>query len=482
VKFSLFLRILPVVAGLVAASFVLFGTLDAFVYHEGVARAFLAPGLWLAAFSIVGLAVARGSVPAVSIREALMLVACSWALLGGLAAIPFRLISRLSWTDAVFESVSGITTTGATVMSGLDQMPHALLLYRQFIQWVGGLGVIIFLVAIAPALNVGGMRLFKLEVPGPMKEEKLVPRASNAARYLWGVYALLTVLCAAAYYLAGMSGFDAIAHSFTTLSTGGFSPHDASIGFFANPAIEWVAIVFMLAGAINFALHLGVIRARNPAAYWRNEESRGFLTAFLVGGVIAALLLWNDVPAAAYGDDFRLGMFHAASFITSTGFVSGDVAAMPLAFGFAMILLAYLGGCSGSTAGGTKVVRWIITLKALYAELRQLLHPSAIFTTRYQGQSVSSDIFRGVYGFLFFYMLIATLALLLLLADGLDPWSAFSAVSATLNCSGPGFGELSSNFAALDNPSTWVLSVLMLLGRMELMTILVLFSPVYWRS
>jgi trk system potassium uptake protein TrkH len=366
------------------------------------------------------------------------------------------------------------------VLVGLDTMPRAFLMYRQFIQWVGGLGVIIFLVAIAPDLNVGGMRLFKMEVPGPMKEDKVVPRATNAARYLWGVYALLTILCALSYYAAGMGAFDAVAHSLTTLSTGGFSPYDASIGAFHSPAIEWVSIVFMLAGAINFALHLGVVRRQRIKAYWSDEETRSFLLISATGSLLVAWQIWHGATGAA--DALRSGVFHAVSFMTSTGYVSGDVAGFPLALGFTLIVLSYVGGCSGSTAGGTKVVRIVITAKALAAEFRQILHPHAIITTKYQGQTVPVDIFRSVFGFLFFYLAMSVLMIGILMLDGVDPWTALSAISATINCAGPAFGTLSSNFIPLSDLSTMTLSVAMLLGRMELMTILVLFTPVLWRA
>ena len=481
-KLVLLMRLLAVVTGVVSATFLLFGLLDLLLFEQGIALDFLLPGMVISLLFAGGLRAGRGVLPSVVNRDALLLVAGTWTLFGLLSSIPFRLIGGLGWADAVFEAVSGVTTTGATVLVGLDSMPRALLMYRQFLQWTGGLGVIIFLVAIAPDLNVGGMRLFKLEVPGPMKEAKVVPRATNAARYLWGVYAMLTLLCACSYYLAGMGVYDAIAYSFSTIATGGFAPHDASIGQFHSAAVEWVAIVFMAAGGINFALHLGMLSHRRVGAYWRDEETRRFLQIAAAGGLLAGVQLWHAGLGDGVGDALRLGMLHAVSFMTGTGYVSGDMAHFPLALGFTMVILSYIGGWSGSTSGGMKVVRVVIAGKALAAEFRQILHPQAIITTKYQRQTVPANIFRSVFGFLFFYLMMSMLLIAILMIDGVDPWTAFTAVSATINCTGPAFGEASSNFIPLSDVGISTLSFAMLLGRMELMTILVLFTPAFWRA
>ena len=355
-------------------------------------------------------------------------------------------------------------------------------MYRQFLQWLGGLGIVIFVVAVLPHLNVGGMKLLKAEVPGPTKDDKLVARTVNTAHYLWLVYGAITLLCALAYYLVGMSWFDAIAHSFSTVSTGGFSTHDASLGFFHSELVYLVSDLFMLIGAINFALHFQLFKIKNPRLYLENEEARSFLLIILSFGLLmSAVLLFSDQTESALLT-LNHAFFILISFITSTGFGAEDFTEWPLAGLFLLLISAYLGGCAGSTAGGSKIIRILILLKLVRREIQRLIHPHGVLTIRYQGRPVDDAVVRNTLAFIFFVILSSTgLTLLLMMTTGLDIWSAVSAVSACLNVLGPAFGDLSSNFQSVNDLGLALLSIAMVLGRLEYLTIIVLFLPKFWQ-
>ncbi len=415
-------------------------------------------------------------------KDALLFAVCTWIIIGCTGAIPIVSIAKVSITDGVFESVSAVTTTGATILSGLDSMPKTFLLYRQFLQWLGGLGVVIFVVAVLPMLNVGGMKLLKAETPGPVKDDKISSRVASTAHYLWVVYIVITVTCALSYYFCGMSAFDAIAHSLTTVSTGGFSTHDASMGFFANPAILLVADFFMLAGAINFALHYRAWHAKNGGAYWKDEETVAFLLIVAVLSIIISAILWETHNYESFFSAANHATFHLISFITSTGYGAASFTEWPSVIIFLLVFAGYLGGCAGSTAGGNKIVRVLLCARLLLAEVRKLIHPRGIFQVKYHGASVEKPILSATMAFLFFAAVTSMIFTLLLMATGLDFWSSLTAVAACLNVLGPGFGELSSNFQPVSDAGTWLLSFAMILGRLEYFTVLALFSPVFWRS
>ncbi|KKD01090.1 TrkH family potassium uptake protein [Photobacterium halotolerans] len=462
-----------------------FGLLSLFIFNDHISRLFLAPGLFMVLGSaIVSVILRQSKLDKVTFRDALIFASLTWVLTGILGAIPIHLVTDVNYSDAVFESISALTTTGATILSGLDNMPKSFLLYRQFLQWMGGLGVVIFVVAVLPMLNVGGMRLLKAETPGPIKDDKLSPRISKTAHYLWGVYLAITAACAFAYYLAGMSAYDAIAHSFTTVSTGGFSTHDASMWYFESHLILMISNVFMLLGAINFGLHFRVFRAglSGIKLYLRDEEVRVFVLIVLA---LSFILGWYLYRQSAYEHiliSFSFAMFHVISFITSTGFGAADLSAWPAATALFLVFCAYLGGCSGSTAGGNKIVRDILTFKVIRREIRQLIHPRGILPIRYQGRVVASDITNAVMAFMSLAALTTLVFTLLLMATGLDFWSSFTAVVACINVLGPGFGQVGSNFQPVSDTGIWFLNLAMILGRLEYFTVLAMLLPHFWKK
>lgn len=459
----------------------LFGFLSHLVFDDNVHLAFYASGFGMAlAALILFVANHQSKLHRISYRDALSFATLTWVVCGFLGAFPIMVVAGVSYTDAVFESLSALTTTGATILTGLDDMPPAFLLYRQFLQWMGGLGVVIFVVAVLPMLNVGGMKLLKAETPGPVKDEKLSPRVASAAHYLWFVYLLITLLCACAYALSGMSIYDAIAHSFTTVSTGGFSTHDASMGYFDSHLILAVSNVFMLLGAINFSLHFRAMRGRTLKLYWKDEETRVFLVIVVVLALMLTLYLYKNAIYESSLTALSNSLFHVISFITSTGYGAADLSAWPLATSAFLVVTAYLGGCAGSTAGGNKIIRNIITFKIIRREFRQLVHPRGVFPVLLQRHPVDPSIRNAVMGFMALSAVSSLVFTLLMMATGLDFWSAFTAVAACINVLGPGFGAVGSNFQPVTDTGTWILAGAMVLGRLEYFTALALFFPAFW--
>ncbi|MCP4389560.1 MAG: potassium transporter, partial [Gammaproteobacteria bacterium] len=388
----------------------------------------------------------------------------------------------ISITDSVFESISGITTTGATVIVGIDDMPHALLLYRQELQWLGGMGIIVLAVAVLPMLGVGGMQLFRAETPGPVKDTKLTPRITETAKALWYIYLGLTIACCLAYWMVGMSFFDAMSHSFSTVAIGGFSTHDASIGYFDSTSIQFIAIVFMLLSGINFAIHFTAFRHRSLKPYQRDAEFRTYMLVLFVVSIITVgyLQLMHTFDSTA--ESIIEGLFQVVSIGTTTGFTTAEYHSWP---GFLPVLLLYvsfIGGCSGSTGGGIKVIRILLLVKQGVRELRRLVHPSAQFAVKIGKKSMPEKVIEAVWGFFAAYFAISALMILLLMATGLNQETAFSAVAACLNNLGPGLGDVGRNFASINDPAKWILCVAMLLGRLEIFTLLVLFTPAFWRK
>lgn len=417
-----------------------------------------------------------------SAREGFLVVALFWALLGGMGALPFIFGPHLDVTDAIFESVSGFTTAGVTVIVGLDQLPASILYHRQQINWLGGMGFVVLAVAILPLLGVGGMQLYRAEISGVAKEEKLTPRIAETARALWLIYVALTAACALAFWLAGMSAFDAVGHAYATLATGGFSTHDASFGHWDSPLIEAIAIVFMLAGGINFAIHFLVWRRRDALAYARDPEVRAFLLIFLGAALFIGLSLYLTGVYADATQAMRHGAFQVASILTNTGFGTATFAEWPLHIPLALVALSYVGGCAGSTAGGMKVLRIMLLAKSGLTQLFKLAHPRAVTVVKLGRRPVSDEIIQAVWGFYVLYLVTALLLTLGMMATGLDLVSAFGAVTATLNTLGPGLGEVSGNFASIDPAAKWLGIFAMLVGRLEVFTILVLLLPTYWRD
>jgi len=415
-------------------------------------------------------------------RDGFIIVTLFWTVLGVLSGIPFLFSTHLSITDAVFESVSGFTTTGATVITGLDGLPPSILYYRQQLQWLGGMGIILLAVAIFPMLGVGGMQLYRAETPGPIKDEKITPRIANTAQALWLIYLGLTVACALAYWWAGMSLFDAIGHSFSTVATGGFSTHDASLGHFNSLTIETIANVFMLAGGINFAVHFVVWRRGRYLEYWRNAEVQGFLVIVAGLSIATAALLWWLEYYPGLGTALRHAVFHVISIITTTGFTTQDFSLWPSFLPIMLIYISFIGGCAGSTAGGMKVVRVLLLLKQGLREVHQLIHPRSVIPIKIGNKPMEAPVVNAVWGFFALYVFATATLTLLMVGTGLDVLSAYAAVATCLNVTGPGLGVVTSNFIQVSDPGKWLAIFTMLLGRLEVFTLLVLLTPAFWRQ
>ncbi|MGD8547648.1 MAG: TrkH family potassium uptake protein [Thiohalophilus sp.] len=417
------------------------------------------------------------------LRDGFLVVALFWTILSLFGSIPFLLSPEphISFTDAVFEAVSGLTTTGATVIIGLDNLPPSLLFYRQQLQWLGGAGVIVLAIAILPMLGIGGMQMFRAETAGPMKDEKITPRIMQTARTLWGIYVGLTIICALSYWIAGMSAFDAIAHSFSTVSTAGFSTYDASLGHFNNVAIETVAMVFMLLGGISFNIHFMVLRSRNPAIYWRDTQVWVFLLIVaLLCLLVSTTLYWSGQYIEPL-DALRHGSFQVVSVMTTTGFGTDDFSVWPLFLPVLLIFSSFLGGCAGSTSGGIKIIRFIVLSKEGSREMWRLLHPKIIRQIKIGGHPISERVIDAVWGFFSLYVVSFALIMLLVMATGVDQVTAFGAVAASINNLGPGLGDVGGTFESLNDTAIWLCSFAMLLGRLEIFTLLVLLSPAFWR-
>lgn len=450
--------------------------------HDHIAYAFFTP---LAAALFAGLAMwfpVRGHHGALRVRDGFLAVALFWLVLSLVGALPFVLSPHLSFTDSVFEAVSGLTTTGGTTIVGLDDLPLSLLYYRQQLQWLGGMGIVILAVAILPMLGIGGMQLYRAEIPGLMKEDKLTPRITETAKALWYVYLGLTVACALGYWLAGMSVFDAVGHSFATVSTGGFSTHDDSLGYFNSPLINAVADFFMLFAGINFFLHFIAWRKATLKAYFLDAEVRVFVGILFVTGTVTSVYLYLTGTFKTLGDAFNHGFLQTVSIGTSTGFTTAQYHHWPTFVPALLILISFIGGCGGSTAGGMKVIRVMLLFKQGLREIKRLIHPSGRFVIKVGSKPLNDRVVEAVWGFFSLYITSYILMSLLVTATGVDLVSAFSAVAACINNMGPGLGVVEPNYSTIPAAAKWILSFAMLLGRLEIFTVLVLLSPGFWRK
>lgn len=415
-------------------------------------------------------------------RDGFGIVALMWLCMSLLGSLPFMLGLNMSFADALFESASGYTTTGSTVIVGLDNLAPSILFYRQEIQWVGGIGVIVLAVALLPMLGIGGMQLYRAETPGPVKDERMTPRIARTAQTVALVYVGLTGVCALCFWFAGMSPFDAIAHSLTTLSTGGYSTHDASIAFFDSASIEVVAIVFMLIGGISFNVHFVVWRTLRFSTYLRNDQVRSFLVVTLVLSLLVTLILWDQGGQPSFLISLRVSVFQVASVITSTGYGIADFSLWPVALPVLLIFSSFMGGCAGSTAGGMKVIRFLVLARQARVYISKLIHPRLVRPVRIDGRVIESSVVDGIWAFFTVYVVVFGALMVVLMMNGLDQVTAFGAVATCLNNLGPGLGEVAANFAGVDSASKLMLVVAMILGRLEIFTILVLLSPSFWRS
>jgi len=417
------------------------------------------------------------------LRDGFVVVVMFWFVLSAIGALPFMLAEHphLSLTDAMFEAVSGLTTTGATVITNIDHLPTSILYYRQQLQWLGGMGIIVLAVAVLPMLGIGGMQLYRAETPGAMKDNKLTPRITETAKALWYIYLGLTVACGIAYWLAGMSVFDAVGHAFSTVAIGGFSTHDASMGYFNSPLIDMVAVVFMFLAGVNFSLHFVAFRHRSVLGYWNDPEFRFYLFILGMVSLLTVLGLYLTETYDTWQDALVNGLFQAVSIGTTAGFTTAEFYNWP---GFLAILLlfsSFVGGCAGSTGGGIKVIRLLLLVKQGLREITRLVHPSAQIPVRIGTKTVDSRVIEAVWGFFALYVASFTVMYLALASTGLDLMTAFSAVAASINNLGPGLGGVGAHYAEMHDPGKWILCFAMLLGRLEIFTLLVLLTPAFWR-
>jgi len=417
------------------------------------------------------------------LRDGFLIVASFWTVLGTFGAAPLYFDDHLSLsiTDAVFESISGLTTTGATVLTGLDRLPKSILYYRQQLQWLGGMGIIVLAVAVLPMLGVGGMQLYRAETPGPVKDTKLTPRITETAKALWYVYLGFTVTCLLSYMAAGMDWFDALCHAFSTVAIGGFSTHDLSIGFFDSTAVDLVAILFMFFAGINFSLHFYTWRYVSVRHYGRDPEFRAYCFVLAVIAALVIAALFQHQTFARPGDTLINGLFQAVSIATTTGYTTADFSAWPAAVPVLLVFSSFIGGSAGSTAGGIKVIRWLLVYKQGLREIVRLVHPSAEIPVKLGNKAVPYRVVDAVWGFFSVYVIVFAGMMLAMMATGLDQITAFSAVAATLNNLGPGLGEVSAGFMTLSAGAKWISIAGMLLGRLEIFTLLVLITPTFWR-
>jgi trk system potassium uptake protein TrkH len=414
-------------------------------------------------------------------RDGFLIVALMWTAMSLLGTVPFMLSLDMSFPDAFFESVSGFTTTGSTVMEGLDGTSASILFYRQELNWLGGIGVIVLAVALLPMLGIGGMQLYKAEIAGPLKDERFTPRLARTARGLCVVYIVLTTGCAIAYWLAGMSWFDAIGHSFSTLSTGGFSTHDASIGFFDSVPIETVATVFTLIGAISFNEHFIAWRTLQLVRYGRDTQTRVFLGVVLAFVAITTSVLYATGTYESLVESLRYASFEVVTVITTNGYMIADFSLWPLALPALLIFSGFIGGCAGSSVGGIKVIRFIVLFKQVGIQIHRLIHPQAIRRMKLNGQPLPDSVVEAVAGFFAVYVVVFLIFMALAMMDGMDQVTAFGAVAATINNVGPGLGDVAITFADVSPHGKIMFAIAMLFGRLEIYTFLVLLAPAFWR-
>jgi trk system potassium uptake protein TrkH len=459
--------------------------LTSIIFHDGTATLFIedmlftfgaGASLWLAT---------RKFERELKAKEGFLLVVLAWTGMAAFATFPLiSYLKDLSFTDAYFETMSGLTTTGATTLSGLDQLPAAINLWRHELNWLGGMGIIVLAVAILPVLGVGGRQLFMAETPGPMKDSKLTPRITETAKNLWLVYAGITVACIVALKYAGMNWLDAICHAFATMGLGGFSTHDASVGYFNSPAIEAVLTVFMLIAGMNFATHFLAIRSKSLAPYQHDIEAAPYLILMLGSCLGVAWYLWLQGTYDNYWTALRHASFNLVSIATDCGFASVDFNLWPIFAPLWMLFLSCISACTGSTGGGIKMMRTLILVKQSQLQMFLLTHPTAVNPLKLGTLVIPSNIMLSVLGFIFVYFMSVVILTLLLVISGLDFISSFSAIIASINNAGPGLGQVgpATNYGGLTDFQTWMCTLAMFLGRIEVFTALILFTPAYWRK
>ncbi len=421
----------------------------------------------------------------VSRQTSFLLVSMTWSLIPAFCTLPFMIqMPEISFIDAYFETVSGLTTTGSSTLSGLDHLPISINLWRHELNWIGGMGIIILAVAILPILGIGGMQLYKAEAPGAVKESELPPRIAQTAKALWLIYAGYTLICIVALKLAGMTWFDAVCHAFSAMSLGGFSTHDSSIGFFNSPAIEMVLTAFQLLAAINFATHFIAIRKQTLKPYVKDMEAKSFLMLMLVSCIVISAVLWYQGTYPDYLTALRHASFNLVTIATSSGYSSQDFNQWPIFVSMLMLFLSCISASSGSTGGGIRMIRTIILVKQSRLELYKFIHPFSIKPLKIGNNIISHNIVASVTGFIFLYFISIVIMVFTLLLSGMDFLSAFTAIIASFNNTGPGLNEVgpATNYASLTDFQTSVCIIAMLLGRVQIFSMIILFVPEFWKK
>jgi len=468
---------------LVIEGFFMLGSLPFSIYYgesEGFAILYSAL-ITIGTGAILGIST-RKHPKSIGRKEGYVIVAITWIIISLFGTLPFLFSGAISnFTDAFFETMSGFTTTGATILTDIESLPKSILFWRSMTHWIGGMGIIVFTVAILPILGIGGMQLYSAEMPGVTKD-KLHPRITETAKRLWAIYLILTVLETILLLLGGMNLFDALCHTFGTVATGGFSTHNASIATF-SPYIQYVIIFFMILAGTNFTLHYFAMHGQLRKV-WQSEEFRYFILAILTGSIIISLVLAFGQEGVAIESAFRTAFFQVTSIITTTGYITDNYLNWPHMIWFLIVLMMFIGGMAGSTGGGIKVVRQLLLLKNSLLELKRLIHPQAIIPVRMNGKVVSQDIIFKVMAFFLIYIIIFIFGSTVMALIGLDAPTAIGATAATIGNIGPGLGNVGpvDNYAFIPGVGKWFLSFLMLLGRLELFTVLILFSPVFWKK
>ncbi|RUO23151.1 potassium transporter [Aliidiomarina iranensis] len=471
----------------------------AYFYEDGGGWAFLSAFVLSLAIGLLIWYPNRDKRQELKTREGFIIVVMFWVVLGSVGAIPFWMPDAysLSFTDSMFESFSALTTTGATILTGIDELPHAYRFYRQQLQWLGGMGIIVLAVAILPILGIGGIQLYRAEMPGPMKDSKMTPRIADTAKQLWYIYLGITIACALAYWAAGMTPFNAVGHAFSTVAIGGFSTHDASMGYYDNPVIHMICVLFLLIAAVNFALHFAAfprmysrrVNGKNERdwskgsllTYSRDPEFRALMGIQFALMLVVVLTLVSQRFHPDWSDSLFHGIFQAVSIATTAGFTTESYVTWPLFLPVLLIFASFIGGSAGSTGGGLKVIRVLLLYRQGKREIDRLVHPKGVFTVKWGDKALPDRVVQAVWGFFATYALLFVIIMLLFIATGLDDYSAFGATAATLNNLGPGLGEVASNFTTVSDPGKWIAILSMLFGRLEIFTLLVLFTPAFWK-
>ena len=445
------------------------------IFNDGATNLFLYTLIGISLIGLSGFYITRNVNNELSQKDGFVIIVMFWVVLCFAGSIPFYL-SGMTFIDSIFESMSGITTTGATVVSNLDDLPESLLFYRQLLQWMGGMGLIVLAIAVMPLLGIGGAQIYKTEIPGAMGEQRLTPRIKETAQVLWLIYLGLTVICGVFYYIGGMNAFDAISHAMSTVAIGGFSTHNESIGYFNSLSIEIVCIIFMLLSASSFTLHYFAIFKKKPLKYLYDPELRFFISVliiiFILGVVISNLSM--------QGPSIREIAFHSVSMLTTTGFSISNTSTWPFSLSFLLLIGAFIGACAGSVGGGVKSWRVLIMINHAYKNIMTIIHPNSVMTLKIGTKSVDDGVATSVWGFFSIYVISFILLLLFVLMSGLDFESAFSAVGACLNNLGPGLGIVSENYSNINSSTKGILAFAMLLGRLEIFTLLVILTPMFW--